>query len=259
MTNPAPYAPPPQPGTYRISNVKDKNVVIEVPDYNQDRIATRGWKNARNQHWIVQHSGHGYKFKNCQYDLYLSAPNNKPGAVVCSSRAPTSWDIHRTHEGYLILYEETDAAINLHFAGTNDNNVLLLWGISDCPAHRRWKFERISDDTGNETADTTESCISRLETELAKKNAQLVLQTEELARKDQLIASQAAALHGTESSECVANVMARVYAKFEDIEKIKQEMQAIMGSLGNWTGRKASVSLPSAGYGQANYGELAAQ
>ncbi|KAG8720089.1 hypothetical protein FRC08_001190 [Ceratobasidium sp. 394] len=238
------YDLPPKPGTYRITNVLT-STVIEVPDYNQDRATSRTWHHTSNQHWVIQYSGRGYKIKNCRHGVYLFASSSKEGSVVGAAATPTVWTLLRTQAGFVIQYEEEDRAVNLHFASGGDNNVLLLWKSGDCPPHRRWKFEQISDDTGGEVAETIENEVDRLKRELGERNAQLeekdaqlALQTEELAKKDRqlaekdrTLAAQAAALCHIGSPECTASKMVEIYGKLDELRRIEREVCNMMDGL----------------------------
>ncbi|KAG9118365.1 hypothetical protein FRC07_007147 [Ceratobasidium sp. 392] len=217
MSDPPAYAPLSSPGTYRISSVVDKNSVLDVLHYNDERVQVAPWVDKPNQHWIVQHSGRGFKIKNRQYGRYLSPPNQKYGAIVGTSETPMVWILLRTHVGLAIQCGETDYVIDLHSGLSHHGNVVLLWPSGELSNNRRWIFERISDDTGGEVADTIENEIDRLKHELQAKNAQLALQAEELAKKDQQWAEQSqtlgAALRQVYDSQSKAGWMADKFIK----------------------------------------------
>ncbi|KAG9119190.1 hypothetical protein FRC07_005934 [Ceratobasidium sp. 392] len=194
MDDPPAYAPLSSPGTYRISSVVDRNSVLEVLDYNDERVAIAPWVNRPNQHWIVQHSGRGFKIKNRQYSRYLSVPNNKHATIVGASETPTVWTLLKTHAGLAIQCGETDYVIDLHTGLSHDGNVVLLWPSEQLSDNRRWMFERISEDVGGEVADTIEDEIDCLKREIKAKNAQIALQADELAKKDRQLAEQSQTL-----------------------------------------------------------------
>ncbi|KAG8747438.1 hypothetical protein FRC10_001109 [Ceratobasidium sp. 414] len=167
------------------------------------------------------------------------------------------WTLLRTEAGFTIQYEEEDSVVNLHHASAVDGNVvsgqfdvhLLLCKSGDCPPHRRWKFEHISDDTGGEIDETIENEVDCLKRELGEKNAQLALQTEELTKKDQQLAEkdrmlviQAAALHQMGSPACTAGKMAEVYGK---LERIEREVRAMMDGFGVENVQQASLYDPN--------------
>ncbi|KAG8796172.1 hypothetical protein FRC12_003763 [Ceratobasidium sp. 428] len=195
MSDPTAYPRLPTPGTYRISSVIKRTSVLEIPDYNEDRVVLKTWNDKPNQRWFVQRSGRGYKIKNCQFSRYLSAPNNKNATIVGAAEAPVVWCLLRTHAGFAIQFEETDHALDLHYGLTKEGNIVSLWPSGDFGEHRRWIFEHINDDTGGEAPDTIQDEVDRLKSELEAKNAQLELQAQELARlKDQKLVEQGQAL-----------------------------------------------------------------
>ncbi|KAG8715700.1 hypothetical protein FRC08_010256 [Ceratobasidium sp. 394] len=222
------YELTPKPGTYRIASVAT-NTVIEVLSFNQDRAVASAWRDEPNQRWFVQYLGRGYKIKNCQYGSYLAAPSSKEATVVGISDIPTTWSLIRTHAGFVsIQYGEEDRVIDLHHAIPHDCNILQLWNLWDCPAHRRWNFERISDDTGGEIAETIEDQVKQLTQELMEKNERLALQAEELAEKDRMLV----ALREAGTSERTASRLADIYGKLDEIEKLKREVRAMVGIWG---------------------------
>ncbi|KAG9118364.1 hypothetical protein FRC07_007146 [Ceratobasidium sp. 392] len=77
---------------------------------------------------------------------------------------------------------------------SHHGNYVLLWPSRGLGDHRRWVFEQISDDTGGKIADTIENEIKRLRHGLEAKNAQLMLQIEELAKKGQQLAEESRTL-----------------------------------------------------------------
>ncbi|KAG8715699.1 hypothetical protein FRC08_010255 [Ceratobasidium sp. 394] len=136
----------------------------------------------------------------------------------------------------------------MHHGSAEDDNVLLLWSSEECPPHRRWKFEHISDDTGGEVADTIENEVDRLKHELGEKNAQLALQAEELEKKDQqlaekdrMLAAQAVALHQIGSPECTASRVAEIYGKLDELKRIEREVRAVMDGFGAENVKQASL------------------
>ncbi|KAG9100939.1 hypothetical protein FRC06_003506 [Ceratobasidium sp. 370] len=157
--------------------------------------------------------------KNCQYEVYLAASSGQIGTVVGTSKTPTIWNFIRTHAGFAIQYGEEDSVIDLHYGADQVENIISLWKSDGLPDARRWRFERMSDDTGGEEADVVEEEVDCLRRELAEKMEQLVLKDQEIARKDQRLAEQAAL---RESSQDLDKRLAELHEKIEELQQLSK-------------------------------------
>ncbi|KAG8727421.1 hypothetical protein FRC11_013250 [Ceratobasidium sp. 423] len=188
-----PYERRPEPGTYYIQSVAAPKSVIEVPDYNQERVvcsprATEPQRTLKQQ-WYIQRSGRDYKIKNIKYGLYLASLSAQPkhGTTIGASpsRGSVDWSMLRTHDGFAIQYGDEDMSITSHYGLDVAENPLFLWNTAPQDSSKRWKFEKISDGVGGEVAETTEDRIAVLRGQLRKKDSEIAIKDQLLAQKEQ--------------------------------------------------------------------------
>ncbi|CAE6435639.1 unnamed protein product [Rhizoctonia solani] len=125
--------------------------------------------------WFVQLSGEGYRLKNVESGGYLAMPfhGDSDNRAYCGGY-PTTWILvpnheHRGYGVYGIMAGDTDRILDLTDWGNAANGTLIY---STCRTrhtgatkHMAWKFEHLSDETGEETpAQTqTQEALSRSE------------------------------------------------------------------------------------------------
>ncbi|KAF8608033.1 hypothetical protein BDV93DRAFT_519106 [Ceratobasidium sp. AG-I] len=191
-----------EPGTYRIINVASETA-ITVPNY--DHWAVVGWESTEepNQHWFVQRSGEGFRFKNCFYGQYITLASTDWFSKVYLGRYPASWQILPSEAGsYVIQYGDADRVLDLHdaYGPGRDGNEIHIWPRHELQTQKRWKFERISDDTGDEDAQPQQvpedqtGQIALKDEEIARQARLLAEKEEQLAQKDQQLVEQATQL-----------------------------------------------------------------
>lgn len=215
------YSDPPKPGTYRIVSVAAQKNVIEVSPCNQERAICTPWINEPHQQWVLQSSGRGYKIKNVKYDVYLAVPSSTLNTVVGTSPKPTTWHLMRTHEGFCIQYGDENRVVDLHHGLDCYGNVLQLWGWSG-NSSRRWSFERISDEVGNEVADSVEDQVTslreQLQTQATTHHLEKVALEQQLAAKEQDL--QAALQSQLEGQPQALRLMVELRHKMEELERL---------------------------------------
>ncbi|KAF8607880.1 hypothetical protein BDV93DRAFT_282483 [Ceratobasidium sp. AG-I] len=159
-----------KPGTYRIVNVLTKTV-IEAPD--KDRRKVVSWAplahNDKHQMWFVQRAGRGYQFKNCHFGTYFGVPSANIDTIVCASEYPMTWVLHpiQGEDTFVLQVPGNDRILSLSGAKKENGTIMNLQLVDDAPDHRRWRFERISDD-----CDTVDVKALKQELQLQKEEIQ---------------------------------------------------------------------------------------
>ncbi|CAE7154561.1 unnamed protein product [Rhizoctonia solani] len=138
-----------EPGTYRISNAREKTA-IQVSEHDPTQVVAWEQHDGKNQQWFLQRSGHGYQLQNGYYDTYLAVSHTDNHAKVYASRYPTTWIFLKLNGDYIIQLADKNLVIDLHCGTGNNGNVMHIFhqNGSNMP-HKIWKLERLSGDTGN--------------------------------------------------------------------------------------------------------------
>lgn len=206
-----------EPGTYRITNVAG-GTAIAVPDSNVWDIVCWGKNNSKNQQWFAQRSGDGYRFKNCRHGGYLAISETRMNAPLYSAWYPTTWKLIQNsddHNMYIMKCGDVNLVIDLdNYGAGNNGNHLHVWPQDHWVPQKRWRFERLSDDTGDEEY--------RLKKEVAEKNEQLAEKVRQLASKDKDITSKGQQL--AEKAQVEAELTARLAKKDQELARIQQEL-----------------------------------
>jgi len=202
-----------RPGSYRIVS-KLTGTVIQVSEHDHNKIVAWEKHDRSNQKWFVQSSGDGYKFKNCQHGNFLAVSSTDAHSLVHASRFPTTWVLLKVNDGYLIQYAGNNRVLDLHWGWGNNGNEIHIWPAAGDNANKTWKFERLSDDTGEELPPSFQEQADRLTQDLHT-------QTQNSARKDEKIASleQELANQRREAEEENSRRLARVVDDRELAEK----------------------------------------
>ncbi|KAG9074432.1 hypothetical protein FRC06_010702 [Ceratobasidium sp. 370] len=216
--------PPVQPGTYRIINVKSGTCITVKNDW--DAV---GWQkhDGRDQQWYVQRSGEGYRFKNCETGQYLclveTRDSKEPRTKVFCGVYPTTWDLRQESKDfnmYIIKQADANRIIDLNKWGSEENGTELF---ADPQPHwvpqQRWRFEFLSDDTGEEG--------QRLSKEIQLKDKQISEKDEELARIKKELAEKSAQLNQTQDALRRANEWLAAYSA----DSMRVELQKTISDL----------------------------
>ncbi|KAG9092036.1 hypothetical protein FRC06_000273 [Ceratobasidium sp. 370] len=115
---------------------------------------------------------------------------------------------------YIIKFAGCDRLFDLGDAAHNGNKVNICHQWEPAP-HQRWKFERLSDDAGEEE--------QRLPREIAERDQQLAAKDQRLATKDQQLADKTLQL---------AEVVERLKSKEQELNRLHD-----LGSCGEASGR----------------------
>ncbi|KAG9090925.1 hypothetical protein FS749_000195 [Ceratobasidium sp. UAMH 11750] len=175
--------PPVEPGTYRIVCVASDTCIISQGDW--DAVCWRKLDN-ENQRWYVQRSGEGYQIKNCLTGLYLVVSGTDAGAKVYCGRYPTTWELNqgmKDNDMYIIKQAGCDRVLDLHFGQANDGNEIHAWPQADWFACRRWRFERLGDDTGEGEQERSEELESKNK-QINERDQRIQEQNAQLAERD---------------------------------------------------------------------------
>ncbi|KAF8608037.1 hypothetical protein BDV93DRAFT_602941 [Ceratobasidium sp. AG-I] len=211
------------PGTYRITNVAS-STVLTVPDNNEWDVVCWHRHNGRNQQWYLQRSGDGYRFKNCRYGHYLIITDTKTNSLLRMGKYPTTWSVFingNDYNVYIIKDGEIDRVADLDNGAKHDGNHLHTWDQGGWNPTKRWSFERLSDETGDEEWQLRQEVAQKNE-QLASKDRQLTSKAEEIVSRDRRIAERdtlAAELTGR-----LAYKVKELANKDQELIRIKQEL-----------------------------------
>ncbi|KAF8608036.1 hypothetical protein BDV93DRAFT_541431 [Ceratobasidium sp. AG-I] len=192
---------PVEPGTYRIVNALS-GAAITVPNQDTWGIIGSPIHDEPSQQWFVQRSGDGYCFKSCSNGRYITIDSTQWTARAYLGHYPPTWQILPDKQGsYAIQYGDSDRVLDMHAElEPHIGGEIHVWPRQDLPLQRRWKFERLSNDTGNQDEQMRHEIAIR-EEQITAKNQQLMekdlvitQQSEQLAQKDQQLISQATQL-----------------------------------------------------------------
>ncbi|KAF8602549.1 hypothetical protein BDV93DRAFT_557325 [Ceratobasidium sp. AG-I] len=186
---------PIKPGTYRITNVGG-GTSIYVRDNGWDAAC---WAKGghKNQQWYLQRSGAGYQIKNCWNNTYLAVSETRDGARIFCGRFPTTWEFgqgSKDHNQYMIkIANNPGFAIDLrHYGASHNGNEIDLCPVRDWLDCQKWRFEHLSDNTGDEAVVEIASKNKQIEgykSQLAAKDAQLAQLTECLVSQNKELVS----------------------------------------------------------------------
>ncbi|KAG8699149.1 hypothetical protein FRC08_005481 [Ceratobasidium sp. 394] len=167
------------PGTYRIIN-EGSGTVMTTPDWSGWDVVCWHKHDGRKQQWFVQRSGLGYSIKNCATGNYLAVSRMEQGTQLYCGRYPTT-----------MKCGDNDNIIDLDGYGKgHDGNRMHLYPHGNWLVYRRWWFERLSDDSGEEEPrlrreiDSKNQQISDLNQQLAENKKQLANYEKEVTDKD---------------------------------------------------------------------------
>ncbi|CAE6346903.1 unnamed protein product [Rhizoctonia solani] len=171
-----------KPGTYRIVNLKSNTAIIE------NHLGTVGWRKlegSKNQQWFVQISGEGYRFKNVESGGYLavSITGDWGNRVYCGGY-PTTWTLapNPEYKGlgiYGIMVGDTDLILDLLDWGNKSDGTSIHASSrvlhTGSTQHMAWKFEHLSDETGEEspTGAQIKEALSRSEKTIEAQAAEI--------------------------------------------------------------------------------------
>ncbi|QRV83813.1 ricin-type beta-trefoil lectin domain protein [Ceratobasidium sp. AG-Ba] len=205
-------------GTYRITNVGG-GTSIYAQDNNWD---TGCWAKSdnKNQQWYLQSSGAGYRIKNCQNGLYLLELSQGT----------------RDHNQYRIkLANNQGFAMDLNCGASHNGNEVGLCPVQDWLDCQKWRFEYLSDDTGEED----------LKSQLAKRDAQITQFAHRLFSQSQELETLRKANESLRNQSVISlsTKLQHTNEHFEkDMNQQKKEISSLRESLSNLEKRVAQMS-----------------
>ncbi|KAG9090924.1 hypothetical protein FS749_000194 [Ceratobasidium sp. UAMH 11750] len=172
-----------------------------------DAVGWRKLDSNKNQQWYVQRSGEGYRIKNCSNGLYIAVDGTHERAKVFCGIYPVTWELRQEsgdYSMYIIKHAGCDRVIDLDDWGkAHDGNGLHTFPQGGWLACKRWRFERLSDDTGEEEQKLSKELqskntqvaekdrrIQEQGVQLAEKGGQLAERDRQLAERDQQLAEK---------------------------------------------------------------------
>ncbi|KAF8608034.1 hypothetical protein BDV93DRAFT_519107 [Ceratobasidium sp. AG-I] len=218
-----------EPGTYRIVNVAS-DTAITVPHHNRWDVV--GWERHgdRNQRWFVQRSGEGYQFKNCQYGYYMAVVEPKWNARPFLSQYPTSWQLVQNRDDYnmyIIKCAGIDRVIELDKCGSRHNgNNLQLLSQDNWVSYKRWRFERLSDETGDEAGELR-SQLGEMRQQLASKDQELAQTQSQLFEKSTLLEQSQIALRQAEAALRARDEPLQQQTEMADLRERMERMERL--------------------------------
>ncbi|QRV97894.1 ricin-type beta-trefoil lectin domain protein [Ceratobasidium sp. AG-Ba] len=242
-----------KPGTYRITNVGG-GTSIYARDNNWD---TGCWAKSdnKNQQWYLQSSGAGYRIKNCRNGLYLLVTETKDCARIFCGRYPTTWELSqgtRDHNQYMIkLANNKGFAMDLrNWGASHDGNEVDLCPVRDWLDCQKWRFERLSDDTGEEDQKLRNDITAKnkqledLKSQLTKKDAQVTQLTQRLSSQSQELETLRKANESLRNQSVISlsTKLQNTNKHFEkDMNQQKEETSSLRESLSNLEKRFAQM------------------
>ncbi|KAG8767026.1 hypothetical protein FRC12_006488 [Ceratobasidium sp. 428] len=160
-------------------------------------------------------SGEGYRIKNCLNGMYLAIKDTscepKPQVRVFGGRYPTTWELNQgieDHEMYIIKGASVNRIIELDDNGkAHDGNQLHMRTQDRGHACKRWRFERLSDDTGEEG--------QKLLRVIQGRNEHIKEQSAQLDERNRQIA---------ENSKLLAQLKEQLESRGKELDKVKVEL-----------------------------------
>ncbi|KAF8607890.1 hypothetical protein BDV93DRAFT_603647 [Ceratobasidium sp. AG-I] len=207
-----------QPGTYRIVSGLT-GTAIQVSEHDHSKVVAWEKHDGKNQQWFVQNSGGGYKLKNCQHGFYLAVPSTDIHTLVYASRFPMTWVLLKSGDCYIVQYADNNRVLDLHFGWASNGNEIHIWP-ADSNGNKTWRFERISDDSGEELPEVFRKEGSRLKQELDTKNQELVEMRKKLTEKDQSLVEKSSVLSRQEAT--IRQLEQDLKAKAEELAQVRQ-------------------------------------
>ncbi|CAE6417735.1 unnamed protein product [Rhizoctonia solani] len=146
-----------KPGTYRIVNIVSDTAITKTES------GIVGWRReaGNRQLWFAQPSGKGYQFKNVASGGYLaiSSTTDNKNKLYCGGY-PTTWMLvsnpeYTGNDTYGIIMGDTDRILDLSNWGDRADGTV-IFAVSHTqftggPKCRVWIFERISDETDEDS------------------------------------------------------------------------------------------------------------
>lgn len=161
---------------------------MAIPENNVWDVVCWERNNNKNQQWFAQRSGEGYRFKNCQFGHYLAISETRVCAPVYAGWYPTSWQLIQNKEDsnmYILRSGDVNLVIDLDDYGAKHNgNHLHTYAQEHWVPQKRWRLERLSDDTGEEEGRLRKEVAGKKQ-ELVEKDKLVADLTKKLATKDQ--------------------------------------------------------------------------
>ncbi|KAG8705801.1 hypothetical protein FRC08_001448 [Ceratobasidium sp. 394] len=216
-------------GTYKIKGELDGAYLKD----NDGRALSWRVEDSRNQQWYLQHSGKGYLLKNCASGRYLSIHGTnkffRDAAAHCGI-FPTTWEFTQGRRpGSMCILSPALSYIDetlLQFIK------LCTYRLNGRSSVREWRFERLSDDTGDkepggrlcekqETVAKDERIVKRDEAPnmvnptLLEKDKQVAEKNSRLAEKDHQL---------REATERLASL-------YQELAQIRRELSEKSGQL----------------------------
>ncbi|KAH7343629.1 hypothetical protein B0J17DRAFT_184583 [Rhizoctonia solani] len=112
-----------EPGVYRIVNAS-AGAAISILSHGINRVETWELSNNENQKWFVQRSGDGHTFQNRKHYTYIAVGSTDIQAEVHASEYPTTWELLKQGDHYLINKSGNDRVLDLHWGkATNGNKI----------------------------------------------------------------------------------------------------------------------------------------
>ncbi|QRV95944.1 ricin-type beta-trefoil lectin domain protein [Ceratobasidium sp. AG-Ba] len=115
-------------------------------------------------------------------------PHDEKAVWTLCGRYPTTWNIYQGNEDYnMYIIEQGDSGrvLDLFSANVPNNPKLCTYPKGDWVAWKRWRFERLSDDTGEVEIQARDQLISKYKDQLAAKDAEVVHLQKQLESQSQ--------------------------------------------------------------------------
>ncbi|QRV96749.1 ricin-type beta-trefoil lectin domain protein [Ceratobasidium sp. AG-Ba] len=179
-----------KPGTYRITSVWANTCIGVRDECTWDAVCFHR-RDRKDQQWYVQRSGGGYRIQSCLNGTYLAVSNIRDPSdrdertlwMFCS-RYPTTWEIYQEvgrQDEYIIEQADSGRVVDLWHWLEDDGSRLCTFPKGDDGANQRWKFERLSDDTGEREIKIRDQIISLNKTQIVIKDLELAQLREQLS------------------------------------------------------------------------------
>ncbi|QRW10277.1 ricin-type beta-trefoil lectin domain protein [Ceratobasidium sp. AG-Ba] len=115
-------------------------------------------------------------------------PRDEKAIWTLCGRYPTTWKIYQGNEDYnMYIIEQGDSGrvVDLFSATSPNNPKLCTYPKGDWVAWKRWRFERLSDDTGEVEIQARDQLIGEYRDQLAAKDAEVVRLQKQLESQSQ--------------------------------------------------------------------------
>ncbi|QRV95950.1 ricin-type beta-trefoil lectin domain protein [Ceratobasidium sp. AG-Ba] len=196
-----------EPGTYKITSVH-AGTCIAVKDERHPVCSKR--RDTKDQQWYVRRSGAGYHIQSCYNGAYLAVSETRSASgnsiwMLCG-QYPATWAIYQEggdNGAYIIEHGDNGRVVDLWRGLTDDGAKICTYPKGDWPpANRKWKFERLSNNTGETESQSLDGRFEQLhkaeialkDIEIAFLKEQIASQTQELSRVKRELVEESARL-----------------------------------------------------------------